>query len=108
MIRNAAMAKSASTHVRNGSSKNSSMPATAPTTCNAKRVVWTRLISSQMAERRDHLLVDLALERHDQLRQFGHRLPRPLIELGGMAAGRRIDLDLALVAVEAEGEPFLR
>ena len=61
-----------------------------------------------MPERRQDLFIDLALERHDEVGQFGHRLPRPSVELGVMAARRRVDGDLALFTLEAEAEPFLR
>src|SRR5690606_6780977 len=62
----------------------------------------------QMTEGGDDVLVDAALERHDQIGQRLHPLPAPGVELGLVAAGRRVDGDLALVALEAEGEPFLR
>src|SRR5882757_3410209 len=62
----------------------------------------------QMPERGHHFLIDLALERHDKVGQILHGPPCPSVELGLVAARRRIDLDLALLAVKAEGKPFLR
>src|SRR5690606_20429834 len=60
-----------------------------------------------MAERRHHLLIDLALEGYDQAGQVCHRPPGPLVEFGLMASRRRVDANLFLLAMEAEGEPFL-
>ncbi len=59
-----------------------------------------------MPESCDDFLIDLALEGHDQLRQHGHRLPFPAVELGGVSTGRRIDGDFALVTLETIGKPF--
>src|SRR5689334_1060187 len=74
----------------------------------AARAATALWLSDQVPECGNDLLVDLALERHDEVRQLLHRPPRPLIEFGRVTAGRRVDLDLALVALEAVGEPFLR
>src|SRR5262249_11200613 len=54
-----------------------------------------------------HAIVDRALERNDQIREIFHRLPAPADELGLVAAGRMLDIDLAVLAGEAHGEPFL-
>ncbi len=62
----------------------------------------------QMRECRDHALVHGALERDDEVGKVAHRLPAPLDEFGLVAAGRRRDVDLALVAGEAQRVPFLR
>ena len=64
-------------------------------------------VTTPVPESGHDLVIDLALERHDQFRQFGHLLPGPAVELGHVATGRRIDRDFAFVALEAEGEPFL-
>src|SRR5262249_58455572 len=54
-------------------------------------------------------LVNLALERHDKVRQTLEALPAPFVELGVVrAAGRMADVDLAVRADEAKQEPFLR
>src|SRR5262249_34899326 len=56
----------------------------------------------------DDLLVDLPLERHDQLGQAGKPLPPPGGELRRMLAAAGVEhIDLAVVAVESEREPFL-
>src|SRR5712675_1212986 len=54
-----------------------------------------------------HALIDRPLERNDQLRQVLHRLPAPTDELSLVAAPRVRDVDLAILAGEAHGEPFL-
>src|SRR5499426_2751246 len=56
----------------------------------------------------DHAFVGLALERHDQAGNIFHRLPAPFDELRLVAAGRVLDVDLAVLAGEAQGKPFLR
>lgn len=61
-----------------------------------------------MPEGGDHLFVDTAFERHNQVRQFRHWLPVPFIEFGMLAGRRRIDLDFAFVALEAKRKPTLR
>ena len=55
----------------------------------------------------DHAFVDPPLERHDQVRKVLHRLPAPLDEFRLVAAGGVHDVDLALVAGEAQREPLL-
>ena len=60
-----------------------------------------------MAELLDHLFIDRSFEGDDQLWQAFHRLPVPGVELRLVAAGRRVDLDFALIAIKAEGKPFL-
>ena len=53
--------------------------------------------------------VDRALERNDEIGQAAHLLPAPLVEFRPVAPSARMaDVDLAVVALEAEGEPFLR
>src|SRR5262245_7090819 len=55
-----------------------------------------------------HALVHRPLERHHQLGEVGERLPAPLREFRLVAAGRVRDVDLALVAGEAQRVPSLR
>ena len=54
-----------------------------------------------------HPLVGLPLERHHQVRQFGHRHPAPGDEFRLVPAGRIGDVDFAVVAGEAQRVPFL-
>ena len=66
---------------------------------------------SELRELREflhHPLVDLPLERHDQVGKLLHRLPAPFDEFRLVAAGRMRDVDLAVVAGEAQRVPFLR
>src|SRR5690606_32354646 len=53
-----------------------------------------------------HALVDGSLERDDEAGQFLRPLPAPFAEFRLVAVRRRQDVDLALLALEAEGEPF--
>src|SRR5882757_620785 len=71
------------------------------TTTTPARQPWPTFcgLSHQVLERRHHVFIDLALERHDQVGQVLHRPPRPFVEFGGVAARRRIDLDLAGIAM---------
>src|SRR5215208_602525 len=63
----------------------------------------------EVSERRDDAFVDGTLERDDQIRETAHRFPTPLVELGLVAPpGGTADIDFAVVADEAECEPFLR
>src|SRR5262245_58307397 len=59
-------------------------------------------------EFRDDPLVGLAFERHDQVGKVFHRLPAPFDEFRLVAAARMRDVDLAVVAGEAQRKPFLR
>src|SRR5579872_131966 len=66
--------------------------------------------NSTFGERRKflhHPIVDRALEGDDQFREILHRFPAPADELGLVAARRVLDIDLAVLAREAHGEPFL-
>src|SRR6478609_8636265 len=91
-------------------SRNSTRPHASPPSSNVRRTVCARLMTtaspSQVPEYPHDLLIDLALEGHNQAGQPGHGPPRPVVEFFCMAVGRRVDADLALVALEAEGEPF--
>src|SRR4029079_16894821 len=58
------------------------------------------------AERGNYPEVHLALEGHDEVGDLGKRHPLPLSELG-LVAGCRINVDLALLAEEADREPLL-
>src|SRR5262245_38251900 len=61
-----------------------------------------------MAECGDDLLVDLPFEGYDEPGQGLHGLEAPGLELGlVMPPARMRDVDLALLAREAECEPFL-
>src|SRR5260370_9553132 len=58
---------------------------------------------AELAELGEDVAVELALERHDERRQIGRRHPFPRVELG-MPGG---EVDVAILAGEAHGEPFL-
>src|SRR5258708_1531459 len=58
---------------------------------------------AELAELGEDVAVELALERHDEPRQLGRRHPFPRVELG-MPRG---EVDVAILAGEAHGEPFL-
>src|SRR5262245_24410276 len=67
-------------------------------------------IESSLAEAREllhHPLIGLALERHNQVGKVFHRLPAPFDEFRIVAAARMCHVDLAVVAGEAQREPFL-
>src|SRR5215475_6366326 len=55
----------------------------------------------------DHALIDRALERDDQLGKVFHRLPAPVHEFSLVTAAGARDIDLVVLAGEADGEPFL-
>src|SRR5262245_32448772 len=57
----------------------------------------------EVAELLDELAVELALEGDDEVRQLAHLRPLPAAELGVVGG----DVDVAVLALEAEGEPFL-
>ena len=61
--------------------------------------------SRQRLQLGDHLLVDGPLEMDDQAKQVINRDPAPLVEFGGVAGWREIDL--AVVALKAHREPQL-
>src|ERR1700694_4020763 len=61
-----------------------------------------------MAELGDDALVDLALERHDEIGKLAHLRPPPRHELRRVAAARMRDVDLGLLPREAQRVPFLR
>src|SRR3954452_4349743 len=61
-----------------------------------------------MRERIHHAFIDGSLERNDEVRKVRHRLPAPLDKFRLMSAGRLEDVDLAVVAGEAQRVPFLR
>jgi len=66
------------------------------------------LLRHQGAEGFHHLLVDRALERDDEFGQAAHVLPAPFVEFRlVVAAAGLADVDLALIPLEAEGEPAL-
>src|SRR6516225_11883993 len=54
-----------------------------------------------------YTFVDGTLERYDQLREILHRLPAPVDKLGLVSASGACDIDLGILAGEAQGEPFL-
>src|SRR5258708_3135478 len=54
-----------------------------------------------------HALIHRPLERHDQVREVLHRLPAPVHEWGLVAAAGAGDVNLAIIAGEANREPFL-
>src|SRR5712692_9348010 len=60
-----------------------------------------------MAELGDDALVDLALERHDEVGKLAHLRPPPLDELRLVAAARMRDVDLGILPGEAQRVPFL-
>src|SRR3954470_2280313 len=63
-----------------------------------------------LRERREflhHLFVDRALERHDQVGEVPQRLPPPLHEFRLVAPGGMRDVDLAVLAGEAQRVPLL-
>src|SRR5690606_10301860 len=64
--------------------------------------VWSAL--RQVLEGRHHLLINLALEGHDQVGGLLERAPAPGVELR-LAVGFQIEL--CVLAGEAEGEPDL-
>src|SRR6516164_4747874 len=67
----------------------------------------TTLVPCKGSKFLHHALVDGALERHDQLREILHRLPAPVDELGLVSASGACNIDLGVLASEAEREPFL-
>src|ERR1044072_6458614 len=80
-----------------------------PDSMLAHRSGMTRLLPSrQPGKLLHHELIDRALERHDQLREVFHRLPGPADEFRLVAAAAGVgDVDLAVLAGEAQREPFL-
>src|SRR5579863_2396848 len=58
----------------------------------------------QRPESRDHLLVNVALERDDRIQRFVQLGPAPSVELR-LPVGGKVDLDV--LALEDEGEPHL-
>src|SRR6266849_2782087 len=58
---------------------------------------------AELAELGEDVAVELALERHDERRQIGRRYPFPRVELGMPGS----EVDVAILAGEAHGEPFL-
>ena len=63
------------------------------------------VLKAEVPELGNHLLIDLALERHDQVENLAHGRPAPLVEFLGVA--RRMEIDLAVFAGEAQRKPFL-
>ena len=66
------------------------------------------LSACEIREFPDHALIDRPLERDDQVGQVLHRLPAPLDEFRLVCRRGAGDVDLALVAGEAQRVPFLR
>src|SRR6266702_8563165 len=67
----------------------------------------TRLLARKFAEFLHHALIDRSLERHDQPREILHRFPAPVDEFGLVAVAGGRDIDLGILAGEAQREPFL-
>src|ERR1041385_3865821 len=61
----------------------------------------------EFRERLHHPLVGVALERHHQVRKIFDRLPAPFDEFGIVPAAWAFDVDLAVLAGEAERVPLL-
>src|SRR5580704_4296667 len=62
---------------------------------------------SEVREFADDAFVNRAFERHDKARDILHRLPAPGGKFRLLRAGGMGEVDLALVAGEAQREPFL-
>src|SRR6185437_6895123 len=74
--------------------------------CPASRRAFA--LGDEPGEFLHHALVDVALERHDEVRQLAHLNPAPVDELRRvMAAGGQRDVDFAVLAGEAQRVPFL-
>src|SRR5882757_7946693 len=67
----------------------------------------TRSLACEIGKFLHHPFIDRPLERHDQLGEILHRLPAPVDELGLVAAAGARDIDLGILAGEANREPFL-
>src|SRR3569833_454795 len=75
--------------------------------CRLARAMTASLVR-KLRERLHHLLIRLALERHDEVGQVAHLDPAPVDELRRMmAAAGGGDVDLAVLADEAQREPLL-
>src|SRR3954453_8569604 len=65
------------------------------------------LFSGEAGKFLHHTFIDRPLERNDQVREILHRLPAPADEFGLVAATGVHDVDLGILAGEADREPFL-
>src|SRR5579883_639280 len=54
-----------------------------------------------------HFAIDLAPERHHQIGNAVEALPAPGVEFGGLAVALGARIDVAVIAGEAQREPFL-
>ena len=63
--------------------------------------------SRKLQERLDHLLVSLPLERHHEIGKLFHCDPAPVDELWIVPPSRILDVDLVVLAGEAQRIPLL-